>query len=151
LFLLPGILLIFAGLAGYAVALPGLTIGRLTFDAHTLLFSSLAILGGYQSILFAVFSKTFAIAEGLMPPDPRIERLARAINLERGLLLSVGALVVGLALLGVAVNHWRLAGFGRLDYSRTMRWVIPGATLTALGIQSIFASFFVSILAMRRK
>jgi Zn-dependent protease len=41
-------------------------------------------------------------------------------------------------------------GFGPLDYGRTMRWVIPGATLTALGSQTILASFFVSILGMKR-
>ena len=50
-----------------------------------------------------------------------------------------------------AINQWRLAHFGQLDYSHTMRWVIPGATLTAVGFQTILASFFVSILGMRRK
>jgi len=48
------------------------------------------------------------------------------------------------------VNQWRRHDFGHLDYSQTMRWVIPGVTLTALGFQTIFSSFFVSILRMRR-
>ena len=64
LFLVPGALLILLGAVGYALAMPGVRIGRVTFDAHTLLFASLAILAGYQSILFAVFTKTFAISEG---------------------------------------------------------------------------------------
>jgi hypothetical protein len=55
------------------VALPGLKIGGVTFDAHTLLFSSLAILMGYQSVLFAISAKTFAINEGLLPRDRRID------------------------------------------------------------------------------
>jgi hypothetical protein len=38
-----------------------------------------------------------------------------------------------------------------LDYARTMRLVVPGATLVALGFQTVFSSFFVSILGMRRK
>lgn len=151
LFLVPGVLLIVLGLIGYALALPGVSLGGVTFDAHTLLFASLAMMCGYQSILFAIFTKTFAISEGLMPPDPRMDRFFRIMYLERGLILAAGACVVGLALLGGAVNQWRLADFGRLDYSRTMRWVIPGLTLTVLGIQTIFASFFVSILGMRRK
>ena len=65
-------------------------IGRVTFDAHTLLFASVAILCGYQSILFAIFSKTFAITEGLMPDDPRLDRFFAAVNLERGLLAGFG-------------------------------------------------------------
>lgn len=151
LFLLPGVLLIVLGLFGYALALPGLTLAGVTFDAHTLLFGSVAILCGYQAILFAIFTKTFAISEGLMPPDPRMDRFYRIMNLERGLILAVGACMIGVALLLTAVNQWRRVDFGHLDYARTMRWVVPGATLTALGFQTIFASFFVSILGMRRK
>jgi glycosyltransferase involved in cell wall biosynthesis len=151
LFLMPGILLILLGVLGYALALPGVTIGPATFDAHTLLFASLAILLGHQSMLFAIFTKTFAISEGLMPPDPRLNAFYRIITLERGLLIAVGALLLGVVLLLLAVNQWRLADFGRLDYARTMRLVVPGATLTSLGFQTLLAAFFVSILGMRRK
>jgi len=49
------------------------------------------------------------------------------------------------------VNDWRLAGFGPLDYARTMRIVIPGATLVALGVQLAFSSFMVSLLGMQRR
>ncbi|MFY9570510.1 MAG: glycosyltransferase family 2 protein [Blastocatellia bacterium] len=151
LFLIPGALLILSGIIGYALAMPGFTIGQLTFDAHTLLFSSLAILCGYQSILFAVFTKTFAISEGLMPEDPHLNRFFEHVYLERGLIAGAASLLAGLVLLVVAINQWRLHEFGRLDYSQTMRWVIPGAMLTALGFQTILSSFFVSILGMRRR
>ena len=151
LFLAPGFILALLGLAGYAAALPGLQIAGVTFDAHTLLFSSLAILMGYQSILFAIFAKTFAISEGLLPNDPRIERFFKVIYLERGLAIGVLAFFAGLILLGAAVLQWKSAHFGRLDYAVTMRWVIPGATLTALGFQTVLSSFFVSILGMKRR
>jgi glycosyltransferase involved in cell wall biosynthesis len=151
LFLLPGALLIFLGLLGYIIAMPGVTLRGVTFDAHTLLFASLAILCGYQSILFAVFAKTFAISEGLMPENPFMTKFFKTVNLERGLFLASLALLAGLVLLLAAVNQWRLAHFGDLDYPRTMRLVIPGATLTALGFQTILSSFFVSILGMSRK
>ena len=143
--------LILLGLLGYALALPAVQIGNAIFDAHTLLFASLAVLCGYQAILFAIFTKTFAMNEGLMPEDPRTLRFFKLINLERGLVLSLLALIVGAGLLLWAINLWRLAGFGRLDYASTMRWVIPGATLTALGFQTLLSSFFVSILGMKKK
>jgi glycosyltransferase involved in cell wall biosynthesis len=150
LFLAPGLVFALLGLVGYAVALPGLTIYGITFDAHTLLFSSLAIMMGYQSILFAICAKTFAINEGLLPRDERVDRFFKVIYLERGLAIGALAFLVGLILLSAAVLQWKSAHFGRLDYAVTMRWVIPGATLTALGFQTVLSSFFVSILGMKR-
>ena len=151
LFLAPGFLLVLFGLAGYGVALPGLQIAGITFDAHTLLFSSLAILMGYQSVLFAICAKTFAINEGLLPRDPQVDWFFKTIYLERGLAIGALALVAGLILLGAAVLQWKAVGFGHLDYAVTMRWAIPGATLTSLGFQTILSSFFVSILGMKRR
>jgi hypothetical protein len=151
LFLAPGVIFALLGLAGYVVALPGLTIGGVTFDAHTLLFASLAIMMGYQSVLFAICAKTFAINEGLLPKDPRVDRFFKVIYLERGLAIGVLAFLVGLILLGAGVLQWKATNFGRLDYAVTMRWVIPGATLTALGFQTVLSSFFVSILGMKRR
>jgi glycosyltransferase involved in cell wall biosynthesis len=150
LFFVPGSILVLLGLAGYAVALPGLQIGGVTFDAHTLLFSSLAVLMGYQSILFAICAKTFAINEGLLPKDPQLNRFFKVIYLERGLALGALAFLAGLVLLGGALWQWKSSHFGHLDYAVTMRWVIPGVTLTALGFQTILSSFFVSILGMKR-
>lgn len=151
LFLYPGIFGILLGVLGYSVALPGITAIGVTFDAHTLLFSSLFILLGYQSILFAIFAKTFAISEGLLPPNDRMTRFYEIVNLERGLIAAILTLGTGLILLLMAVDQWRLHNFGALDYSHTMRYVIPGFLLTALGFQTILSGFFISILGMRRK
>jgi glycosyltransferase involved in cell wall biosynthesis len=151
LFVVPSVVFIAFGLLGYLVAMPGLSIGRGSFDAHTLLFASLSILCGYQCILFAVFAKTFAVTEGFLPPDRHLERFFELVNLERGLVVAGLALLLGSALLLAAIRQWWLTGFGHLDYAYTMRFVVPGSTLVALGFQTVFSSFFVSILGMRRK
>jgi len=151
LFLIPGGLLVLLGLVGYAVAMPGMRFAGAVLGAHTLLFASLAILCGYQSVLFHVFTKTFAINEGLMPEDPFMTRFYRVATLERGLVAASVALVVGCGLLLAAVNQWRLVSFGELDYAHTMRLVVPGVTMTALAFQTILSSFFVSVLGMRRR
>ena len=143
--------LVVLGLAGYGLAMPGVRVLGIGFDVHTLLVASLAVLLGYQSVLFALFTKTFAISEGLLPEDPRLARFFRVVNLEKGLAAGGGALVVGLALLLASLNQWRVSHFGELNYAHTMRWVIPGVTLTALGFQTVLSSFFVSILGMRRR
>lgn len=151
LFLMPGLLMILIGLAGYGLAMPRTVIKGVKFDAHTLLFASVAILCGYQSVLFAVFTKMFAVSENLMPPTPRMDRLFKIFTLERGLLAGTAMLIVGLSLLVAAVLIWWDAQFGNLDYSKTMRVVVPGATLTALGFQTILSSFFMSVLGLKRR
>ncbi len=151
LFLAPGALLMLLGLLGYAVAMPGVTASGVTFDAHTLLFASLAVIIGYQSIQFALFTKAFAISEGLMPDDPRMRRALALFSLENALGAGSLAMLVGLVLLVGAVNQWRSVHFGNLDYAHTMRWVIPGVTLTALGFQTVLSGFFLSILGLGRR
>ena len=153
LFLIPGLLLMLAGAAMYWFASPagGRLLNGVRFDVHTLLFASLAIICGYQAVLFAVMTKTFAIRERLMPEDARLMRLYRWFNLETGLLAGAVSFVAGIALLGSAIRGWSAGGFGPLDYSQTMRVVIPGMTLTVLGFQTVLSSFFLSILGMRNR
>jgi glycosyltransferase involved in cell wall biosynthesis len=151
LFLIPGVFLFVCGVAGYAIALPGVTVRGVTFDAHTLLFASLAAILGYQAVLFAVLSKVFAVAEGLLPEDPRVTRFFERFPLETALVAGAVSMLVGITLLGGAVRQWSVVDFGNLDYAHTMRWVIPGVTLTALGFQTVLWSFFTSLLAMRRR
>ena len=151
LFLLPGFALILLGLLGYALAIPAVRIGPATLDLNTLVFSSLFILCGYQAIFFAVFTKVFAMSEGLLPIDARMLKLFEIVNLERGLLVGGAAFMIGVVILLGAIEYWRLQGFGGLDYPLVGRWVVPAATLTALGFQTILSSFFLSILGMRRK
>jgi hypothetical protein len=151
LFLLPGAALILAGLAAYALGFPQVEIRGIGFDVHTLLFGSVAMICGYQAIIFAVLTKVFAINEGLLPADKRMGMLLRNVTLETGLASGALALAAGLLLLGLAVNDWRVAGYGALDYGSTMRRVIPGMMLTVLGFQTVLSSFYLSILGLRRK
>ena len=150
LFLQPGIVLVLLGIVGYALAMPRARVFGATLDVHTLLFASLAMICGYQSILFAVITKVFAIEERLLPRDARLEKLFPVITLEKGVAAGAVAMLAGLGLLAASVFQWGSAHFGDLDYERTMRWVIPGVTLTALGFQTILSSFFLSILGLRR-
>jgi glycosyltransferase involved in cell wall biosynthesis len=150
LFLYPGLALAALGLAGYGLALPGARIGGVHFDAHTLLFSTLAIIVGQQAVIFAICAKTIAMIEGFLPPNRRMERFYRVATLERGLLAGVAGLLIGVALLGAAVNQWRLYDFGDLDYTRTMRLVVPGVLFTALGFQTLLGSFLIGIMRTMR-
>lgn len=151
LFQIPGIVMLLFGLLAYGLALPGVKVFGASPDAHTMLFGTLAMLMGFQLVQFAIFSKTFAIEEGLMPVENNLMRHSKFFTLERGLIVGSGMFVAGSILLGVAVNQWRLASFGALDYANTMRIVIPGMTLAAIGFQTIASSFFLGVLKLGRR
>lgn len=150
LFLVPGGILIFLGCLGAALAIPSVKIGPATFDAHTLLFSSLSVLLGYQSVVFALMTKSFAMNEGFLPNDPKLVGFFRFATLERGLMAGAGMSLTGCAILVGAAVYWQQSGFGSLDYSSTMKWVIPGAVLAALGFQTMLFSFFISMMGIHR-
>ncbi len=152
LFFYPGLALLTLGLAlGAWLAPAPRTVAGVTLDVHTLLVAAAAVIVGFQAVAFAVLTQTFARSEGLVPRSAPAARLLPLVTLERGLLVSLGVLLIGMAMVATAVWQWWSAGFGPLDYQRTMRWVIPGVTLTALGFQALLSSLFVGILTIRRR
>jgi glycosyltransferase involved in cell wall biosynthesis len=152
LFLYPGIVLFLLGGAIGGWLLPGpRTIGAVTFDYNTLLFAAMAILIGFQSVVFAVFTKTFAISEGLLPEDPRLTRLFRYITLEVGLVVGVLLMLGGVGIWFFGLSYWHRHDFGPLNPDVTMRIVIPGLVALTLGVQTILSSFFVSVLGLSRR
>ena len=151
LFLYPGLLLMFVGamVSGWLLVGPRVVDG-ITFDIHTFLYAAMAIVIGYQTVIFAVFTKVFAITERLLPEDPRLKTLFRYIKLETGILAGALLLTTGIGLSIYALSFWSSTSFGQLDPSRTLRLVIPAATLIALGLQTVLSSFFLSILGLER-
>ncbi len=149
LFLYPGLALFVVGVGLSLLLLPGpVRVGGVRLDIHTLLVAGFLALLGYQLVLFALFTKFFAIRVGFHPPHPVLQSMFRYVTLEVG--LGAGALLAlgGVVTLVVAVASWSSAGFGNLNPDTTMREVIPAVVLTALGTQTVFAAFFMSILGI---
>ncbi len=120
-----------------------------TFDIHTLLYASLLVLVGVQSMLFWMFAKVYGMREGIVPPDPALKALLARIQLEKSLIAAGLLLLLGIVLAVTALGSWQVEAFGRLDPDRTMRLVIPSATLILLGFQVAYSGFFLSILDIR--
>jgi len=151
LFLYPGLLLMLIGtmVSGWLLVGPRVVDG-ITLDVHTFLYAAIAIVIGYQTVIFAIFTKVFAITEGLLPEDPRLKTLFRYIKLETGILAGALLLATGIGLSIYALSFWSATSFGPLDPSRTLRLVIPAVTAIALGLQTVLSSFFLSILGLER-
>jgi hypothetical protein len=152
LFLFPGALLMILGMVAGLWLLPGpRVVNGVMFDVHTLLYAAIAVIIGFQAIVFAVFTKVFAISEGLLPEDSRLDKAMEYINLEVGLVVGLVLVLLGLAGSIYAVAFWDQRSFGPLDPSRTLRIVIPAVTSLTLGCQILLSSFFLSILGLKRR
>jgi glycosyltransferase involved in cell wall biosynthesis len=151
LFFYPGLALMAIGLVAMIALLPGeLRLLGIGFDVHTMVYASAMVVVGYQAMLFAVFARFYAIASGFLPGKPWIEDLNRRLSLEAGALVGLGLIVAGLAMSVVALFVWGDTGFAELDYRETLRLVVPASTMLILGVQTVLASFFISILGIRR-
>jgi glycosyltransferase involved in cell wall biosynthesis len=153
LFLLPGALLMIVGALVGLWLLPGeRALGSVRFDIHTLVYAGAAVVLGYQSVIFAVFTKTFAISQGLLPEDPRLTRLYQFVTLETGLIAGILLVTLGLVLAATAIGIWETQGFGPIvDVPRTLRVVLLSSLAITLGVQTVFASFFLSVLGLSRR
>jgi glycosyltransferase involved in cell wall biosynthesis len=150
LFLYPGLVLMLVGLLVGVWLWPGpKSVGGVVFDVHTLLYAAAAVLIGFQSVLFAFLSKTFAIAEGLLPEDPKLSRLFKFVSLEVGLVVGTLLVMGGLAGSLAMVWFWSARSFGELDKTVTLRVVVPLVLAMALGCQIVLSSFFFSLLGLR--
>jgi glycosyltransferase involved in cell wall biosynthesis len=151
LFLYPGLVLMALGLAAGSWLLPAQRhVGHVTLDGQTLLFAAMAIVIGFQAVLFWLFSKVYAISEGLLPEDPRMERIFRFVRLEFGLLVGAILVLIGIGCSIYAFVRWERTYFGPLKLSSSLRIVIPALTALVLGCQTILSSFFLSVLGMKR-
>jgi len=150
LFYYPGIALMVAGLAiGIPVIAGPLRVAGLTLDVDSLVAAAGIFVMGYQSVLFAIFTKMYAAAEGLLPAGPRTRWVSEEFRLEWGLLAGAAILVAGVVAMSVSLAHWNGTGFGDLDAHRELRLVIPAAVALMVGLQTCFASLFMSILGIR--
>jgi glycosyltransferase involved in cell wall biosynthesis len=151
-FLYPGLALMTAGTAAALWLLPGpRSLGSITVDIRTLLYSIMAILIGFQMVTFSIFTKVFAITENLMPEDPRLNWLFRYFRLETGLATGGTLMAAGAGLAAHSLFLWNTHNFGAMDPARLVRVVASTIVLFTMGVEICLASFFLSILGLRRK
>ncbi len=152
LFLIPGLtLFFFCGFLGLILYFTTIQIGFIRLDTGTMLLASMGLLVGAQMTAHAISAKVFAIGAGLLPPDEKFSMLFRYFNLEKGIVFGLFLLIVGLGIIIKATCFCGERGFGEISYSVNMRNIIAASTLLVLGIQTVFVSFFLSVLGLKTK
>ena len=150
LFLYPGLAIFVCGLLATLALLPGpLYVRGVGFDVDTMLYSAIATVIGFQSVMFWVFARIYGMQERIVPPDPWFQNAIRWISVENALAAGLGLLLAGLGLGLRAIGFWGAVGFGALQPQDAMRFVIPSATLILLAFHLVYGAFFISILGTR--
>lgn len=151
LFMIPGVILFAMGLISTLVLLFGpVKIGEVTFDINTMLYSVLAIILGVELVFFSLFSKLYSVFVGLVPPTNLINKIINKFTLEKGILIGGGIFLVGFAGAIWAFVAWGAESYGNLVPSTMMRITIPSLTLMIVGAQTIFSSFLIGILSLKK-
>jgi glycosyltransferase involved in cell wall biosynthesis len=149
LFLLPGAALVAVGLFLVFWLLPGprQISPRVTLDVHTMIFGVIFTLIGVQTLSIGAFAKLFSYAERFDRGSVSLKRLLKRITLESGLFLGGALFLTGFAGCAWITWHWAASGFGPLH---EVRQVLFWSMWLFLGIQVVFASFFLSMLGISR-
>lgn len=149
LFLLPGAMSMLLGLALVSWLLPGprQISPRVTLDIHTMIFGVIFTLLGAQILSIGSFAKVFSYAERFDRNPVSLKRVLKRVTLESGLLLGGALFLAGFAGCAYITWQWAASGFGELH---RVRQVLFWAMWLFLGVQIIFASFFLSMLGISR-
>ena len=146
-FAIPGLALLGCGLIVSIVLLRGpVSVMSITFDYHTLMYSTSAIVLGYQAILLFIFAKLMAVESGLHPPRTRFGFLERRGTLEWSAVIGVTLVALGVALGIFAAHQWSLVGFGSLRPAFTIRVVSCSVLFLLLGGQTLMAGFYFGLM-----
>jgi glycosyltransferase involved in cell wall biosynthesis len=151
LFMVPGLMLMFAGLFGLGLLLPGdAQLGQITLGVHSLLYSAAFVLMGAQIVSFAYLAGLFGIREGFWPQSSRMKAISSWFTIETGSLLGLLLLVCGGITAFLAVSTWAGANYGAMKVESLMRLAIPSFLMASLGLQCVFTSFFAGLLGQPR-
>src|SRR6266487_1421817 len=151
---IPGVILLVCGVTVSSLLLPGpISVMSITFDYHTLMYSTSAIVLGYQSILLFIFAKLMATESGLHPATTKSWFLEQRRTLERCIVIAITLAAVGVVLGIIATRQWSLVRFGNLRPAVTIRLVICSVLFLLLSGQTFMAGFFfgfMNLVAERR-
>ena len=149
LFLLPGGSLVLFGLLLVSWLMPGprRISPHVVLDIHTMIFGVMFTLLGVQILSIGTFAKVFSYAERFDRNTVSLKRVLKRVRLETGLLLGGALFFAGFAGCAWVAWEWAASGFGPLH---EVRQVLFWSMWLFIGVQVIFASFFLSMLGISR-
>lgn len=137
-----GAIILFALLGG-----PFLLFGHY-WDLHLMFFAAVLSIFSYQILNLGIYAHTYAIRQGFLRYDSFTLYFKERFNLERGIILGGVVACAGGLMLFFIFLEWLSKSFGPLH---RIRESIMAMTLIVIGLQTIFSSFFISLLFIERR
>jgi len=151
LFLAPGLFLLSLGLITQFLVLFGaLKIHGYALGSHFLLLTSLVAILGFQITNMGLYAKTYFFVEGF-ETDSRLPlplTFYRHFKLEQGLVAGLVIFLTGVIIDSYIFIEWVINDFGPIE---EMKLAILSLTFIVIGIQTIFSSFFLSMLGIEKR
>ncbi len=152
LFLYPGLILFFMGLAFTVILCFGsIKIGPVGLGVHTMMYAAAALMVGANLVMFSLFVRSYASVTGFIPTEGKLDRWLDGTSTERGVVIGLIMCLLGVGATIVAFCLWGKAGFGGLSPESMMRITIPAMLFIVVGIEMVFGSFFIGILHIKHK
>jgi glycosyltransferase involved in cell wall biosynthesis len=126
---------------------PFLFLGR-HWDVHLMVFASVLSIFSYQVLNLGVYAHTYAIRQGFLKYDRLTLFFKRHFNLEKGILLGGFFFIIGIGISAFVFLEWFQKHFGALY---RIRESILAMTFIVIGLQTVFSSFFLSLLFLEKK
>lgn len=149
LYFIPGIIGLVFSMAILLLLLQGpfLLLGHY-WDVHLMVFAGIICILSYQVLNMGIYAHTFAIGEGFLKYDRFTKVFQRYFALEKGLVMGALFFLTGLVIVGSVFIEWFSKNFGSLY---RIREAIMAMTLLVIGLQTMFSSFFINLLLLKRK
>jgi hypothetical protein len=144
LFLVPGLVLFALGAVMMLVVLTGVDLFGRSWDLHAMIAGSMAAIIGSQIITLGLSAKAYGVYH-LNEEDALHDRFDGRVRLEHGLLAGGLVALIGVVMTLWIVLSWIGSDFGSLSEQSLLVFAM---TLVVLGMQTIFTSFFMSIVGM---
>lgn len=146
LFLIPGVILGIVGALIMATVLTDVNVLGREWSIHTMIVGALLTVVGTQVVSLGLCAHAFGTYY-MNEKDPWFDRMRERFRLEHGLALGAVIMVLGLAAAVSVVVVWANDDFGRLDAASP---ALGAATLVIIGLQTLFSSFLISVIGLRR-
>jgi glycosyltransferase involved in cell wall biosynthesis len=149
LYFIPGLSGFLLGMALQLLLLRGpfYFLGRL-WNTHLMVLAGGMSILSYQLLNLGVYAHTFAINQGFLKKGRIVRFVERHFSLERGIFLGAILIICGFFLNLFIFLEWFSRSFGPLY---RIRESIFAVNLLITGLQTVFSSFFISLLFLKRR
>ena len=147
LFFIPGLIMLLIGVASmFWFYFGNPEIFGIKLFYHPMFFSSLLMISGYQLIIFSVFAKTYSVTN-LGEDGGNMNKIYKYLTIEKAGIFGIIIILCGVIIYFLILAKWLKSGFSELNEVKNS---IVALTLITTGIQTIFSSFMLSILGIKK-